>query len=400
MNNYINMVKEEFKNYNLMKLKKDVISGLSAAIVALPLALALGLANGLDATAGIISAILGGIIIGVLGGGRFQINGATASTSTILSLIALQYGINGVLASGIIVATIMLLFRISKLAIFLEKIPSKVLVGINGGIGLLIIAGEIDTFLGVESIKGSIIEIFTKAIFIIVDMNILVVSIGLIGILFLMFYPNKLEKIMPSSLMLLIIIVVINMIILLDIDTVEKMPEVITFDINTTFLYTLKNNFFELLMPSINVATILMVKSITSGLSASKITNTKFSINNEISALSIGNYILPFFGCVPSAASFSSTQVAIMTGGRTRIISVFHSLFLLIMILFLAPIMSYVPLVSLSSILIYTGIKMIKKDVFTSITSLSTLVCMLFFDISISIIVGVAVYYIHKKIKG
>ena len=81
---YITDLRHEFSGYNAGKLLKDILSGITVAAVALPLALAFGVSSGADAAAGLVTAIIGGLVIGLLGGASFQISGPTGAMSAIL----------------------------------------------------------------------------------------------------------------------------------------------------------------------------------------------------------------------------------------------------------------------------------------------------------------------------
>ena len=109
---YITDLKHEFSGYNAGKLIKDILSGITVAAVALPLALAFGVSSGADAAAGLVTAIIGGLVIGLLGGASFQISGPTGAMSAILIGIVAQYGLQGVfvasLAAGVLGFTFLL----------------------------------------------------------------------------------------------------------------------------------------------------------------------------------------------------------------------------------------------------------------------------------------------------
>ena len=107
---YITDLKHEFSGYNAGKLLKDILSGITVAAVALPLALAFGVSSGADAAAGLVTAIIGGLVIGLLGGASFQISGPTGAMSAILIGIVAQYGLQGVFVASLAAGVIILLF--------------------------------------------------------------------------------------------------------------------------------------------------------------------------------------------------------------------------------------------------------------------------------------------------
>lgn len=123
---YITDLKHEFSGYNAGKLLKDILSGITVAAVALPLALAFGVSSGADAAAGLVTAIIGGLVIGLLGGASFQISGPTGAMSAILIGIVAQYGLQGVFVASLAAGVIILLAGILRLGKLVNFIPTSV----------------------------------------------------------------------------------------------------------------------------------------------------------------------------------------------------------------------------------------------------------------------------------
>ena len=394
---FLTMYKEEFNNYDFRKFRKDILAGITVAFVSLPLALALGVANGIDARAGISTAIFSGIIIALLGGGSFQINGATASTVAVLSVVATTHGSQGVFLCGLISGIMIILVRILNLTKYINKIPETVIEGLASGLGLLIIVGELDNFFGINKLSGSIYEMLISFIKSLNQIHILTLSIGLVGLVFLFLYPKKLNKIIPNSLVLVIVFIILNLILNLDIKVVGEVPKALITNNRLMFESINLELVLDLIIPSINVAMLLLIKSLSSGITGSKIKKEKFRMNEEVMALGVGNMILSFLGCLPSAASISATQVGINSSGKTRITSIMNSITLMLIVFGLSKIIKVIPIVILSSILIYTGYKMIKLKYIKNIDFIITVTAIIFFDISIAAILGTIVSLMLNK---
>ena len=95
-----------------------------------------------------------------------------------------------------------------------------------------------------------------------------------------------------------------------------------------------------------------MIESLLCGEVGKKMKGESFDPNRELVAQGIGNMIIPFFGGVPATAAIARTSVAIKSGAQTRLVSIFHSIFLLISMFVLAPIMSKIPLSALAGVLL------------------------------------------------
>ena len=139
---YITDLRHEFSGYNAGKLLKDILSGITVAAVALPLALAFGVSSGADAAAGLVTAIIGGLVIGLLGGASFQISGPTGAMSAILIGIVAQYGLQGVFVASLAAGVIILLAGILRLGKLVNFIPTSVVMGFTSGIAIIIALGR------------------------------------------------------------------------------------------------------------------------------------------------------------------------------------------------------------------------------------------------------------------
>ena len=144
-----------------------------------------------------------------------------------------------------------------------------------------------------------------------------------------------------------------------------------------------------------------MIESLLCGASASKMKNEKLNADQELFAQGVGNMIIPFFGGVPATAAIARTSVAIKAGGETRLVSIFHSIALLISMFLLGPYMSKVPLSALAGVLIVTAWKMndwqeikgfFSRKIKTNLSQfLITMVATVIFDLTVAIVIGVFV---------
>ena len=148
---YTNLLQQEFRHYSKRKLQKDLLSGLTVAAVALPLALAFGVSSGADAAAGMITAIIAGLVIGTLSGGFYQISGPTGAMAAILTGIIASHGLAGVLVATFIAGILLLIAGLFKLGSLTSFIPSPVITGFTSGIAIIIALGQIDNFFGTTS---------------------------------------------------------------------------------------------------------------------------------------------------------------------------------------------------------------------------------------------------------
>lgn len=405
---YASDLKAEFKGYNGKSFAQDVMAGLTVAAVALPLALAFGVSSGADAASGLITAIFAGIIIGVLSGASYQISGPTGAMAAILMSLSASYGIKGVLTAGFISGVILVIAALCKVGKLVSYLPAPVITGFTSGIAIVIALGQIDNFFGTKSVGTS--QIAKIASYFNGEgsfaVNWWAAMFGALVILIMIIYPKKWNAVVPSSLVGIIVALVVN-IILTNVGVFEQgtvkeigdIPRSLITDgsiIKTGFDL---ENITNLILPAFSIAALGMIESLLCGASAGKMKGERLDAQRELIAQGVGNMIIPLLGGVPATAAIARTSVAIKSGGKTRLVSVVHSIILILSMFLLGGVMSRIPMAALAGVLMVTAwrmndwesIKSIFKNKFKSSISqyVLTMLATVVFDLTIAIIIGV-----------
>ena len=355
---YVSDLKEEFSGYNGKKLSKDLMSGITVAAVALPLALAFGVSSGATAAAGLVTAIIGGVIISIFSGASFQISGPTGAMTAILVTLASKYGMQGILTACFIAGIILVIAGILRLGRVIYYIPSSVITGFTSGIALIIALGQLDNFFGVTSSGDlaitKVLSYFTNGF----DPNWEAVAIGAAVMLIMIVWPKKLNDKIPSSLAALVIVLIVCHFLNPDVETVGQIPKSLFLDDRLSLKGMNMAQFWDLFVPALSIAALGMIESLLCGASAGKMKKEEINADRELVAQGIGNMIIPLFGGIPATAAIARTSVAIKSGCQTRITGIFHAVILLLSMFVLSPVMSEVPLSALAGILIITAWRM------------------------------------------
>ena len=193
-----------FHGYNINSLRGDFFGGLTAAVVALPLALAFGVASGLGPLAGLYGAIIVGFFASLLGGTPAQISGPTGPMTVVVSTIFLHFDKNIKIVFFIIslAGIFQIIIGISKLGELVKKIPSSVVTGFMSGIGLIIISLQIPVILGLGS-EASVIASIQKLQHI-NNLNLDALIIGVIGLFLVIYTPKKISNFIPKPVIALL----------------------------------------------------------------------------------------------------------------------------------------------------------------------------------------------------
>lgn len=411
---YISDLKNEFRGYNGKKLSQDLMAGLTVAAVALPLSLAFGVSSGADAASGLVTAIVAGIVIGILSGASYQISGPTGAMAAILLSVSAKYGITGVLTAGFLSGAILIVAALCCVGKLVSYLPAPVITGFTSGIAIIIALGQIDNFFGTHSVGenqiSKIASYFTgEGSF---DPNWWAVMFGGLVVLIMVIYPKKWNAVVPSSLVGIIVALIVNM-VFFEQGTVAEVGAIpsslITDDsiIRKGFDFA---NITSLIMPAVSIAALGMIESLLCGASAGKMKGERLDASRELVAQGIGNMIIPLLGGVPATAAIARTSVAIKSGGQTRLVSVFHSIVLILSMFLLGGVMSRIPMAALAGVLMVTAFRMNDWAAIKSIfgkkfkSSISqyviTMAATVVFDLTIAIVIGVVAAMIVFVVKS
>lgn len=411
---YISDLKTEFRGYNGKKLTQDLMAGLTVAAVALPLALAFGVSSGADAASGLVTAIVAGIVIGILSGASYQISGPTGAMAAILLSVSAKFGITGVLTAGFLSGAILIVAALCRVGKLVSYLPAPVITGFTSGIAIIIALGQIDNFFGTHSVGenqiSKIASYFTgEGSF---NPNWWAVMFGGLVVLIMVVYPKKWNAVVPSSLVGIIVALVVNM-VFFEQGTVAEVGAIpsslITDDsiIRKGFDFA---NITSLIMPAVSIAALGMIESLLCGASAGKMKGERLDASRELVAQGIGNMIIPLLGGVPATAAIARTSVAIKSGGQTRLVSVFHSVVLILSMFLLGGVMSRIPMAALAGVLMVTAFRMndwaaiksiFKKKFKSSISQyVITMAATVVFDLTVAIVIGVVAAMVVFVVKS
>lgn len=411
---YVSDLKAEFKGYNGKKLTQDLMAGLTVAAVALPLALAFGVSSGADAASGLVTAIVAGIVIGILSGASYQISGPTGAMAAILLSVSAKYGITGVLTAGFISGAILIIAAVCRVGKLVSYLPAPVITGFTSGIAIIIALGQIDNFFGTHSVgENQIAKIGSyfsgTGSF---NPNWWAVMFGGLVVLIMIVYPKKWNAVVPSSLVGIIVALIVNMVFFEQgtVAEVGAIPSSLVTDdsiIRKGFDFA---NITNLIMPAVSIAALGMIESLLCGASAGKMKGERLDASRELIAQGIGNMVIPLLGGVPATAAIARTSVAIKSGGQTRLVSVFHSVVLILSMFLLGGVMSRIPMAALAGVLMVTAFRMndwaaiksiFKKKFKSSILQyVLTMVSTVVFDLTVAIVIGVVAAMIVFVVKS
>ena len=359
-------------------IKGDVFGGITAGIVALPLALAFGIqafsgvdspeASSMGALAGLVGATLLGFFAALFGGTHSQISGPTGPMTVITASIvsgawaSSQGNISAVILSmslaGIFCGLFQVIFGLIRIGKYVRYIPYPVLSGFMSGIGVIIILQQIYPIIGKKSPASTLDMIINFPAALADGVSVIALALGLACISLIVLVPKVTKKV-PATLVALIAVTVVSLFTNLDSSlTIGNIPAGLPMPFFTKvqldgidWASVLEAS----LVPGLTLAGLGSIDTLLTSVVADNITKTKHNSNQELIGQGISNAVAGLFCGLAGAGATMRTVVNVKSGGRTQISGMIHAVLLLAILLGLGSLVKYVPLSVLAGILITVG---------------------------------------------
>lgn len=338
------------------RFRGDLFGGVTAAVVALPLAIAFGVASGAGPVAGLYGAICVGAFASLFGGTPAQISGPTGPMTIVSASIFTMYAGEPAVAFTVVMmaGAFQILFGALSLGRFVNLMPYPVISGFMTGIGCILIIMQLEPLLGYSSPASvnNAISVLPEQL---LKPNPDAVAVGLISFAICVLTPKRIGRIIPAPLLALVGAVLLAS-MLEDVTRIGAVPSGLP-DLHLPVLSFDQLN--QMLVSAAVLAALGSIDSLLTSLAADNVTRTFHDSDKELVGQGIGNLVAGFLGGLPGAGATIRTLTNVNAGGRTPISGVIHSLVLLAIVLGFGPLVSIIPQAALSGILIKVGIDVI-----------------------------------------
>jgi SulP family sulfate permease len=337
-------------------LRGDLFGGLTAAIVALPLALAFGVASGAGPLAGLYGAICVGLFAALFGGTPSQISGPTGPMTIVMASVFTQFAGQPAVAFTVVMmaGAFQVLFGYFRLGRYVNLMPYPVISGFMTGIGCILIIMQLDPLLGYPT-PQNVINALTVLPGYLAQLNVGALAIGLLALGVVLFTPRRIGRVVPSP---LIAIVVCSLAALpfAGVPVLGAIPGGLPAPRLPQVDFALLN---QMLVSSAVLAALGSVDSLLTSLVADNVTRRYHDSDKELVGQGIGNMVAGLFGGIAGAGATIRTLSNVHAGGRTPLSGVIHSVALLVIMLGLGPLVAWIPHAALAGVLIKVGIDVI-----------------------------------------
>ena len=411
---------DAIKGYDSHTFIKDLSSGITVGVIALPLAIAFAIASGLKPEAGLISAVIGGFLISAFGGSKVQIGGPAGAFVVIVYAIVERYGVANLILSTFLAGMLLVTMGLFKVGNLIRFIPVAIIIGFTSGIAVLIGLSQIRDAFGLQIDKlpsdfFSQINAFVRY----ADTASLAASLTCLGTLALIILWPKITSLLgrlwkpitlvPGIIIALIVITIIADFLDLPVETIGSRFGEIPSSIPSPKVPALDwETAKQLFAPTLTIALLGAIESLLCARVADNLSDDKHNPNQELIGQGIANIVVPFFGGLPVTGTIARTATNAKAGAKTPVSGLIHAIVILLIMLMAAPLASHIPMACLAGILIYISWNMFDVAEFKRLKQfnitykfilLGTFFLTIIFDLTVAVQVGLVlacIFFIYR----
>ncbi|MCG5536602.1 SulP family inorganic anion transporter [Ectothiorhodospira mobilis] len=370
---------ERIKKDWFSNIKGDTLAGLVVALALIPEAIAFSLIAGVDPKVGLYASFCIAVVIAFVGGRPGMISGATAAMALLMITLVKEHGLEYLLAATLLTGVLQILAGYLRLGRVMRFISNSVMTGFVNALAILIFLAQLPELTGVTW------HVYALT------------ALGL-GIIYLFPYVTRA---VPSPLVTIVVLTLITWLLQVDVRTVGDMGELP--DSLPVFLWPqvpLNLETLWIILPYALAMTVVgLLESMLTQSIVDDLTDTRTDRNRECKGQGLANIVSGFFGGMAGCAMIGQSVINIKSGGRGRLSTLMAGLFLLVMVVFLSPVLSLIPMAALVAVMImvsigtfsWSSIKNMKKHpLSTNIVMVSTVaVTVLSHNLAIGVLTGV-----------
>jgi sulfate permease, SulP family len=398
------------RGYSLDDFRHDATAGITVAILALPLSMAIAIGAGVTPDKGLVTAVVAGFLISALGGSRFQVGGPAAAFIVIVAQVVAQHGPEGLATATFLAGVILVVAGLLQLGAYIKYIPGPVILGFTSGIGVVIALGQLKDFFGlVGDVPSELVKRLEAPYALRSTFNVWAFVIGMATLLAIV----SLRRWRPRWPALLLAVVAASGAVWaagLPVETIGSRFGGIPRSLPVPALPDLSWGTIKDVLPStFIIAFLIAVESLLSAVAADAMAGTRHRSNMEIVAQGAANLASPLFQGLPATGVIARTGTNIAAGARSPVAGMLHAVFILLFMLFFAPLAGYLALPCLAAVLLATAWRLLdighvarfltRAPWDDGVVLAATLLLTVFVDLSVAIAVGVvlaSMLFMHR----
>jgi sulfate permease, SulP family len=348
------------RDYDRNKLLRDLVAGITVGLVALPLAMAFAIASGLSPQAGIYCAVVTGFLISLLGGSKSQIGGPTGAFVVVIAGIIAAHGVEGLFMCTVMAGLMLIIMGLTGMGSAVKFIPRPIVIGFTNGIAILIASTQIKDFFGLklDKVPGEF-WLRMKALaqsFPTLSYEAAALAVGTVLIIAIC---RGISIRIPGAIVAMAVGTAVVRVFHLPVETIGTRFGGIPGGLPHLAIPAFRPELIHgLLGPALTVAMLGAIESLMSAVVSDRMSNDRHNPNVELVAQGIANVVSPMFGGLPATGAIARTATNIRSGAQSPVAGIIHAFTLLAILLFAAPVVSFVPMAVLAGILMVVAYNM------------------------------------------
>ncbi|MCB1797991.1 MAG: SulP family inorganic anion transporter, partial [Gammaproteobacteria bacterium] len=346
-------------------VRGDLFGGVTAAIIALPMALAFGVASGAGPAAGLYGAVLVGLFAALFGGTPTLISEPTGPMTVVMTAIIAhlvaanpEQGMAMAFTVVMLAGILQMVFGALKLGHYVTMMPYTVISGFMTGIGMILIVLQLGPFLGHATPPGGVIGTIGAIPAMIADIQPAETALAIFTFGLIALFPKRLIRLLPPQLLALVAGTLLSVFLLANVD-IRQIGEIPT-GLPALQMPVFTASQWQLMVIDAAVLAVLgSIDALLTSVIAESMTRKEHSSNKELFGQGMGNLASGLFGGIPGAGATMGTVVNIQTGGRSALSGLTRALLLMVVVLWAAPLTSHIPLAVLAGIALKVGVDII-----------------------------------------
>ncbi len=394
-----------FRLTTIETIKADFFAGLTGAIIVLPQSVAFATIAGMPPEYGLYTAMVVPIVAALFGSSFHLVSGPTTAISIVVFAAVSKYAEPGsaefvslALTLTFLAGVYQLVFGLAKFGMLVNFVSHNVVIGFTAGAALLIASSQIPYIVGIDIPRG---EDFLNTWFDIYtgvgEFNIYLLIVGL-GTLITAIVVKILKPKFPNLLIGMLVGGLLAFYLGSFTDSIKTVgampayfPPLSTPDFSLSSLKSLAPEAFA-------IALLGLIEASSIGRSIATKSNQRIDANQEFIGQGTSNIVGSFFSSYASSGSFTRSGVNFESGARTPLSAILAALFLMVIVLLVAPLISYLPLAAMAGVILLVAYNLIDfkniKKTFTyskseSVIFTATFLATLLFELEFAIYLGV-----------
>src|SRR5438067_10564706 len=348
------------RTYDRHKFLLDVMAGITVRLVALPLAMAFRIASALTPQAGIYCAVVTGFLISALGGSKTQIGGPTGAFVVVVAGIVAVHGVDGLFMCTVMAGVLLVIMGVTGLGTAVKFIPRPVVIGFTNGIAVLIASTQVKDFFGLHLDKvPGVFSLRMQALAAnFHTLSFEATALAVFTLLTLIVCRSVSTRI-PGPIVALVLATSAVYFFKMPVETIGTKFGGIPSGLPHLQMPRFRVDLIHgLLGPAFTVAMLGAIESLMSAVVSDRMSNDRHNPNVELFGQGIANIFSPLFGGLPATGAIARTATNIRSGAQSPVAGIIHALTLLCVLLFAAPLASYIPMAALAGILMIVAYNM------------------------------------------